>query len=98
MITNDPNRLLVIIRDRHIMVRRLEAALKEAKVDNRGDAFKINRFIKYHKDLLVQLEQDMRNLTSEDYAHRKLEAIRVEKEQVAILRQQLQHWRMDNEF
>jgi arginine deiminase len=95
MLTNDPNRLLVIIRDRHIMVSRLEAALAEAKRDNAGDAFILSRFIKHHKEQLKELEAKMRGIHAEYHARKKQEMISHEAEQVAILRMQVRHWSID---
>jgi len=62
----DPNRLLMVIKERHILVERLKKLLVIAKTDNKGDAFKINRLYLYHKNELGKLEDRLREKVVDD--------------------------------
>ena len=65
MMTRDPHRLIAIIRDRHILVETIQAALKEAKNDNAGDCFKLNRELIKHQKQLSELEAQLMILVKE---------------------------------
>lgn len=59
----DPNRLFAIIKDRHVLVQRLGMALKEAKEDGKGDAFRINAILKEQLRQLSILEIELKSIT-----------------------------------
>jgi hypothetical protein len=65
MLTNDPNRLLMIIKDRHILISRYEAAVILAKEDNAGDVFKLNQLLMHHKSECKILEDHLKVIISE---------------------------------
>jgi hypothetical protein len=65
MMTRDPYRLMAIIKDRHILVETIQAALKEAKNDNAGDCFKLNRELIKHQKQLSELEAQFMVLVKE---------------------------------
>jgi hypothetical protein len=95
MMTNDPNRLLMIIKDRHVLVDRLGKALIESKSDNAGDAFKINAVLKLQKERLSELEKHLRSLIADrkmlDAIHAK-NAAKHEIAEIARLRIQINAW------
>jgi len=95
MMTTDPNRLLMIIKDRHVLVDRLGKALKAAKADNAGDAFKINAVLKLQQEKLKELETHLRSLIADrrmlDAIHLK-NAAKNEEAEVARLRLQINAW------
>lgn len=59
----DPNRLLVVIKDRHILIKRLEMALTAAKEDGMGDAFRINAMLGVQRKQLLILEEELKSVT-----------------------------------
>lgn len=95
MVTRDPNRLIVIIRDREIMLGRLRKALEQSKADGRGDAFKLNRFVKHHEEKLKELRADFSVLVKE---HKELKQLRqanhakIEQAEVDRLRSAVALW------
>jgi hypothetical protein len=98
MLTSDPNRLLMIIKERHILVDRLGKALAEAKGDNAGDAFKINAILKLQKERLKELEDHLRSLIADrkmlDAIHAKDRA-KNELAEIARLRIQINAWGLE---
>lgn len=65
MMTRDPYRLMAIIKDRHILVETIQNALKAAKADNAGDAFKLNKELIKHQKQLSDLEAQFMVLIKE---------------------------------
>lgn len=95
MMTRDPNRLAMIIRDRELTLRRLAKALADSKEDERGDAFIINRFIKHHKEQLKLLQDEFRQIMKDSKAieqQRQLQAAKIEQAEVDALRNSLTLW------
>lgn len=95
MITNDPNRLLAIIKDRHILIERFGKVLELAKKDNAGDSFKVNRLLKHHVAELGVLENHLRGLIADrkmlDAIHLK-NRVKNEEAEVSRLRVEVGYW------
>lgn len=95
MMTDNPARLLQIIKERHVLVNDLKQALALAKGDNAGDAFKLNRLIKYHEDQLQILEGKLKEVLQqhEQMKHVKDAAMRQDKQQKVLrLRKEARYW------
>lgn len=95
----DPNRLLVVIKERHTLVERLKKLLAKAIGDNRGDAFKINRLLKYHTKQLRELEERLKDKVAADKVKRdKAHSNWLVEEEAAInrLRIEINNWSLDN--
>lgn len=99
MLTNDPNRLLAIIKDRHILIDRLTKVLELSKKDNAGDSFKVNRLLKHHLADLNKLETHLRSLITErktlDAIHLK-NRVKNEEAEVSRLRIELGYWEIND--
>lgn len=95
MLTNDPNRLLAIIKDRHILIERMGKVLELSKKDNAGDSFKVNRLLKHHVTELGVLENHLRSLIADrkmlDAIHLK-NRVKNEEAEVTRLRIEMSHW------
>lgn len=93
MLTRDPNRLLIIIKDNQVTLNRLRKALQDAKQDNAGDAFKINRFVKKQEAWVNELMDDWKILVQEKKdldRIRQLQYAKLEQAEVDALRSSLQ--------
>ena len=91
----DANRLMVVIRERKILVQRLERLLDIAKQDNKGDVFKINRLLKFQKNALSQLEISLQDKINKDYKQAQARAKnKAREEEAAInrLRVEISNW------
>lgn len=91
----DPNRLLMVIRDRHVLVHRLEMALKESKMDGKGDAFRINALLNHQRSELKVLEQQLKDNTASQEmmdSIKKEEMKREDEAAVNRIRSQIDEW------
>jgi hypothetical protein len=98
MMTTDPNRLLMIIKDRHVLVDRLKKLLVISKGDNAGDCFKINRMLKHQQQGLKELEQYLHVLIAQRKGHEAVmarERIKAEELEIVRLRLQLDQWGLE---
>jgi hypothetical protein len=91
----DNNRLLMVIKDRHVLVERLEMALKESKKDGMGDMFRINAILKHQREQLSVLEKQLKDNTvsPETLKAMKLQDKKRDDEAaVARLRHEIDQW------
>ena len=91
----DPNRLLMVIRDRHVLVERLEMALTEAKKDGKGDAFRINAILRVQKEQLLILEEQLKSVTVSPETLRAMklqDKKRADEAAVNRLRSEIDQW------
>lgn len=91
----DANRLMVVIRERKILAQRLERLLDIAKQDNKGDVFKINRLLKFHKNALHQMEVSLQDKINKDYKQaqaRVKNQTREEEAAINRLRVEISNW------
>jgi len=91
----DPNRLMMILKERHINLNRLKIALKESKADNAGDCFKLNRLIKFHEDGIKQLEQELKEsiqVQERKYANAAKDAAEEDRMAAVRIRLTLKGW------
>ena len=87
----DPNRLLMVIRDRHILVERLEMALADSKKDGMGDAFRINALLKVQRENLKELEDQLKSMTaSPEMLHAMKLADKKKADQAAVCRMRVE--------
>lgn len=98
--SDNPARLLKIIKDRHVLVDRLKKALVLAKGDNVGDAFKLNRLIKHQQEQLQVLEGRLKSVlkeNSEMEVVRQSAVLQEEQQQVLRLRREARYWTFQEE-
>lgn len=99
MLTRDPNRLIVIIRDNEVTLRRLKKALDDSKQDNQGDAFIINRFVKKQEAWIKTLHEDWAELVKEKKELdriRQLQYAKIEQAEVDALRSSLRLYDLED--
>jgi NAD(P)H-hydrate repair Nnr-like enzyme with NAD(P)H-hydrate epimerase domain len=95
MMSDNPARLLQVIKERHVLVNNLKAALVLAKGDNVGDAFKLNRLIRYQQEQIQVLEGKLKEILKqhEQMKHIKDAALKQDEQQKVLrLRKEARYW------
>ena len=95
MMTTDPHRLSVVIRDRKKLIQQLAVLLIRSKKDNAGDIFKINRLYKHHNKLLAEMETYFNKLVQENIDMNEVkrrEFIRAQALEIDRLRIEINQW------
>lgn len=93
MLTDNLARLMTLIKQREIYIARLRILLDQAKKDNRGDVFKLNREIKKQIDHGKVLVDQYNSIVKKQKEERQSLIAMAEREEAMALRRIRENFR-----